>query len=285
MKKAGFFVLAAAAIFALADSAFAIDSYIFPTDVLPQSNFAVEAGYNFFHADRTDNFPGGSFNYDGIEHSVNLNSQAGLGYGVQLGISESAITSSRVTNTKYTTSPTTKFIFDESGFENPTLSVKISPTSMVNSTGPLAVAIQYAYTPGHWGSTHVTSGADSQAISVYGSLATGAFRNYIGWVGRFYGAPNYRPGTVQTIALGTEYNYSKRLALTLDADLDYNSSSTFAGPYYVAGGTFGLQYAMAKNVFLNPYVGMHYQEHNNSRGLTHEDTFTQNAGVAIKVIF
>jgi hypothetical protein len=277
--------LAAAATLSLATYAFALDSYVFPTDVLPQSNVAVEAGYNFLHDSRTDNYTGGSFHYEEYAHSLDLNAQAGLGYGVQIGFDESAITSDRITNTGYTTAPSTKYIFGRSGFENPTFTVKASPADMLKLVKTLGLAAQYAYTPNHWGSSHVSNGYDTHAVSAYGSLATGPFRSYIGWAGQFNGAATYRAGNTQTISLGTEYNLNKELALTLDADFDRVSSSTFTTSYDIAGAMLGAQYALAKNIFFIPYFGAHYQAHHNWDGMTREDTSVETAGAAIKAIF
>ncbi|MDR3580113.1 MAG: hypothetical protein P4L44_09140 [Oryzomonas sp.] len=286
MKKFGCLLIVVLMLAACVSSAFAIDSYIFPTDVLKQGYVGATAGYDFGYGARKINFPEGTYDYSETVNQLILDAQVGIGYGLQAGVASYAVPSTRVINDHYSDSPGRKYVFDHSGIANPTFSLRFSPVELLALPNDIGIAIDYAFKPGNWGSSHLSDhGYDTHTVATYGSLVTGPFRTYLGWVGNFNDAANFRESNSNEIAAGTEYNFSKSLAFTVDSKAGFVGSSTTTGEHRIANIDFGTQYAVVRNVFVRPFIDVEYVENYRYGHQALGDLFYEEFGVVLRAIF
>jgi hypothetical protein len=286
MKKFGGLFLVVLLLAASVSSAFAIDSYIFPTDVLKLGNVGATAGYEFGYGAKKDHFPEGSYDYSETVNQLILNAQVGIGYGLQAGVASYAVPSTRVINDNYSDSPGRKYVFDHSGIANPTFSLRFSPVELLALPNDIGLSIDYDFKPGKWGSSQLSDhGYDTHTVAAYGSLVTGPFRTYLGWVGNFNDAANFREPNINEIAAGMEYNFSTSLAFTVDSKAGFVGSSTYTGEHRIANIGFGTQYAVLKNVFVRPFIDVEYIENYRYGQQIFGDLFYEEFGVALRAIF
>ena len=272
---------------------------MFPTDTLKPWQTGATLGYEYQYRDAEMgivNSVGGIIRtYKKSEkttiNTLKMNTQLGLGYGLQLGVefnaelagSNEAQLSDGIVFSSTLSADKNK---DFSGFYNPTFSLRWDLVkAFAEQPRDVAFVLEYGYKPKDWADSSISAGAilrehildqpgeygfDTHTVKAIGSANAGNSRHYLGYVGEFNGKYDgyanfwadsypggYEVGDTHSLVFGSEYAFTP--SLSLGADFTYSMVRGRDG--FVSGfedADFGvkLAYKATEQLWIVPQVSL-----------------------------
>jgi len=272
---------------------------MFPTDTLKPWQVGATLGYEYQYRDAemdiVNTVGGGYRTYKKTEktsmNTLMMNTQLGLGYGLQLGMefnaelagSNEAHLSDGISFDSTLTPNKNK---DFSGFYNPTFSLRWDLVkAFADQPRDVAFVLEYGYKPKDWADSSIAANAilrehildqpgeygfDAHTIKAIGSAKVGSSRHYLGYVGEFNGKYDgytnfwadgypggYEVGDTHSLVFGSEYAFSP--SLSLGGDFTYSlirGRDGFAGGFENADFNIKLAYKASNNLWIVPQVSL-----------------------------